>query len=168
MSGQATVTVGANVWSVTVMTSAAELIAGLSGVSSIPPGTGMLFDLGGDSDYININMADMLFSLDIVFINSEQGVVGVLREVEPEDTVAFDAGAGYGARYFMEVNAEEAESVNVGDDVNIEGEDEGDEGDEGSVQPTFWAVLLAAIPALVMVMSAAGSVYKDIKETNKS
>ncbi len=153
MVEERTVLIGDSEWLVSLMVSTAELTAGLSGIASIPANTGMLFDMGSDQDYISINMADMLFSLDIVFINSEHGVVGVLRDVEPGELAAFEAGAGYGARYFMEVNAGEAVNVNVGDTVNI----------GGGVQPSFWAGLLAAIPALVMVMTAAGSVYKDIK-----
>ncbi|KKL18157.1 hypothetical protein LCGC14_2478320 [marine sediment metagenome] len=115
MAEKRTVLIGDNEWLVSVMASAAELTAGLSGVASILAGNGMLFDMGSDQGSISINMADMLFSLDIVFINSEHGVVGILREVEPGEAVAFDAGAGNGARYFLEVNAEEAEGVSVGD-----------------------------------------------------
>ena len=110
-----TVAVNGKQWTVTVATTPAELAAGLSGIASIPAGTGMYFDMGSAQSSIAINMADMLFSLDIVFIDSSGVVVGILREVEPGEAAAFDAGGGLGARYFLEVNAEEAEDVSVGD-----------------------------------------------------
>ena len=175
MSGQAIVTINTDIWSVEVMSSAAELISGLSGVSSIPASTGMLFDMGSDNDNISINMAEMLFHLDIVFINSEHGVVGVLREVEPEDAAAFDAGTGYGARYFLEVNAEEAENVSVGDTVSIEiaEEEEVDEGngenggDGGTIQPTFWAGLMVAMVAISQIAIVGAGTYSEVKEKLK-
>ena len=122
----------------------------------MPVGTGILFDMGVDQNYIQVNMQDMLFSLDIAFINSTGGVVGILRDVEPGDNAVFDAGSGLGARYFLEVNADEMVDVNVSDDVSISGVENG-------VQPTFWAGLLASIPALIMVMTAGAEAYKDIK-----
>lgn len=118
---QATVTVDGNVWTVSVASTYSELLAGLSGVASIFAGTGMLFDMGSDQDYISVNMSEMLFSLDILFVNSSGGVVGVLRDVVPGEAVAFSRGNGLGARFFMEVNAGELVDVSVGDSVVIEG-----------------------------------------------
>lgn len=121
MPGQATVTIDGSIWSVSVMTTSAELIAGLSGVANIPANTGMLFDMGSDQDSIEISTTEMLFSLDIIFINSAGVVVGVLSEIEPGEGAAFSADGGLGAQYFLEVNAEEAENVNIGDNVDISG-----------------------------------------------
>ena len=113
------ITVGSNIWTVTVARTTAELIAGLSGIASIPANTGILFDLGSDRNTITINMSEMLFNLDIAFINSASGVVAILRNVAPGDGVAFDKGSGLGARYFLEVNAGEMVDLNVGDGVVI-------------------------------------------------
>ncbi len=113
------VTIGATSWAITLATSSADLLAGLSGIASLDAQTGMLFDMGNDQSAISINMNAMLFSLDIVFVSAAGSVVGVLRNVAPGDEVAFNAGGGAGARYFMEVNANEAIGVNIGDSVQI-------------------------------------------------
>ena len=70
MSGQAVVTIRDKQWNVGVANTYAEIVQGLSGISSIPENTGMLFDLGSNQGYIQINMLQMLFPLDIIFINS--------------------------------------------------------------------------------------------------
>ncbi len=111
----ATVSIGTTTWAVTLASSAAELTAGLSGVASIDVQTGMLFDMAADQDVITINMASMLFNLDIVFMNSDGHVVGVARDAVPGVNIAFDAAGGDGARYFLEMNAGEAVDVSVGD-----------------------------------------------------
>ena len=119
MSGQATVTINGKQWTVSVATTTAELIAGLSGVASIPANTGILFDMGVDKNSISVNMSEMLFALDIVFINSTEGVIGVLHDVQPGDEAQFLAGTTTGARYFMEVNAGEAADIVVGYSVDL-------------------------------------------------
>lgn len=106
-------------WQVTVASTYTEITTGLSGLESLPAGQGMLFDLGSDYSSITINMDEMLFPLDIVFINSNLTVVGVLHDVNPGDETYFIASNTLGARYFMEVNAWEAASINVGDTVIV-------------------------------------------------
>jgi uncharacterized membrane protein (UPF0127 family)/transcriptional regulator with XRE-family HTH domain len=121
MPGQAVVTIGEKQWVCAVASTPAELTTGLSGIESIPAGTGMLFDLGADYKTIRIDMTRMLFALDIVFINSAQGVVGVMRNVQPGETdVRLENETLPGARWFLEVTAGEAEGVSVGDDVIIQ------------------------------------------------
>jgi uncharacterized membrane protein (UPF0127 family) len=122
MPGQAIVIIKDKQWSVAVANTYAELISGLSGVSSLSPQTGMLFDLGYDQKYIEIDMTRMLFPLDIVFINSTQGVVGVMHNVQPGLTdVRLENEQLPGARCFLEINAGEAEGIEAGDSVNIQG-----------------------------------------------
>jgi len=122
MPGQAVVSIKDKQWSVSVASTYAELVIGLGGVESIPAGTGMLFDLGSDHSFIQIDMTRILFPLDIIFINSTRGVVGVLRNVQPGETdVRFEAITTPGARCFLEVNAGEAEGIEYGDDVVIQG-----------------------------------------------
>lgn len=116
MPGQAIVTIGEKQWTVSMATTLTERSTGLSGVASIPANTGMLFDLGGVQASVPISMTYMLFSLDIIFIGDDGLVSEVFREVDPLQTGV----EGTNARYFLEVFAEEAEGVEVGDAVNIE------------------------------------------------
>ncbi|GAH91567.1 unnamed protein product, partial [marine sediment metagenome] len=67
MPGEAAVAIRDKQWSVVVANTYAELTSGLSGVSSMLSQTGMLFDLGYDQSYIQIDMSQMLFPLDIIF-----------------------------------------------------------------------------------------------------
>jgi len=122
MPGQAIITINGKQWNVVVANTLTELQTGQSGVESIPPQTGMLFDLGYDYKTIQIDMTQMLFPLDIIFINSTQGVVGVMHNVQPGETdVRLENEILPGARCFLEVNAGEAEGIEVGDNVNIQG-----------------------------------------------
>lgn len=117
MTGQATVTIGSSSWACSIASLPNELVTGLSNIASIPAGTGMLFDMSTDQSSIVINTSEMLFDLDVVFINSAGQVVGVLSNVEPGDSPTFDTSP---LLYFMEVNAGEASGVSVGDAVTFE------------------------------------------------
>jgi len=121
MPGQAIVTINDKQWECSVASTYTELASGLSGVTSIPSWTGVLFDLGSDQRYIPIDMSRMLFPLDIIFINSTQGVVGVLHNVQPGEEASLSNDTLPGARYFLEVNAGEAEEVELGDNIDIQG-----------------------------------------------
>lgn len=121
MPGEALVQINSKQWTCSVSNTFTELTQGLSGVSSMPAGTGMLFDLGGDYSTIQIDMSRMLFPLDIIFINSTQGVVGVLHNVQPGEDASLQNDTLPGARCFLEINAGEAEEIEVGDNVDIQG-----------------------------------------------
>ncbi len=56
-----------------------------------------------------------------IFINSTQGVVGVLNSVPPGENAALANDTLPGARCFLEVNAGEAEGIVVGENVAITG-----------------------------------------------
>ena len=160
MPGQAIVVIGDDQWTVSVATTTAELLAGLSGVASIVAGTGILFDMGRDQSYIGINMSQMLFNLDIVFINSGGTVVGIMRDVAPGETAAFEAVNILGAKYFLEMNAGEAVNVSVGDSVSVSGYS----GEyNGEVQPTFWAMLITAAMAMSQIAIVAATTYTVVK-----
>lgn len=152
-----TVTIADKSWGVYVAKSYTELTTGLSGTPSLPAGQGMLFDLAYDQSYITVGMSQMLFALDIIFINSTSGVVGVLRDVQAGEEVYFQAVGALGARYFLEVNAGEAEGVSVGDSVGISGE----------VQPAFWPALIVAIQALSVIAVTTATTYRVVKEEVK-
>lgn len=115
MPGQAVVTIGTKQWTVPLATTLAELTSGLGGISAIPAGSGMLFDLGSDQ-IAQVTTVPMLFSIDIVFINSLLEVVDLAESIAPGYVVA----SSQPARYFLEVNAGEASGVEVGDEVGVQ------------------------------------------------
>jgi len=100
-------------WLVSIANQPWELIQGLGGITAIPPGTGMLFDLGREQ-IIRVTTEPMLFSLDIAFISQTLAVTEVYRNIEPGYLVTSDLPA----RYFLEVNAGEMEDVAGGDRVS--------------------------------------------------
>ncbi len=150
MPEQAVVIIKDKRWHVLVANTYAELTTGLSGVSSLPPQTGMLFDLGYDQNYIEIDMSRMLFALDIIFINSTQGVVGALHNVPPGLNATFHNEQLPGARCFLEVNAGEAEGIDFGDSVAIEGYTQPAQFDIGSL--TNLVVIFLAIVMMVKLV----------------
>jgi uncharacterized membrane protein (UPF0127 family) len=140
MAGQAIVTIRDKQWQCAVANTPQELVTGLSGVESISPGTGMLFDMGWDYPVIDIYTDEMLFTMDIIFINSVYGVVEVLRNVRPGDEALFQGEPG--AWYFLEINAGEAEGIEVGDGVLIQ------PGEEIPAAPS-WITGLAGLAGFV-------------------
>jgi uncharacterized membrane protein (UPF0127 family) len=137
MPGQIVVTIKDKQWQCTVANTPQELVSGLSGAESIPPGTGMLFDMGWDYPVIDIYTDEMLFPLDIIFINSAYGVIQVLRDIRPGDEATFQGEPG--ARFFLEVNAGEAEGIEIGDGVLFQ------PGEEVPAAPTWITSLIALI-----------------------
>lgn len=151
MPGQASVQINGKQWICSVANTFAELTQGLSGIPSMPAGTGMLFDLGADYKTIQIDMTQMLFPLDIIFINSTQGVVGVMQNVQPgESDVRLENDILPGARFFLEVNAGEAEGIGDGDSVNIQGYVQTAQLDISSLM-NFMIVMMLVIMAFKMV-----------------
>jgi uncharacterized membrane protein (UPF0127 family) len=114
MPGSATVTIRDKSWSVQIAASPEELTAGLGGLSSIPANTGMLFDLGSEQT-VEVTTEPMLFNIDIIFISEDLKVVDVVSDVAPGYLVTEDTPV----RYFLEVNAGEAEGIEAGDSVEI-------------------------------------------------
>jgi len=147
MPGQATVTIGESVWSCSVASTSEELTNGLSNIPSIVAGDGMLFDLGGVYGSLLIDMASMLFPLDIIFIDVNGLVNSVAHDVQPLDTDI----TGTNARYFMEVNAGEAVDIEVGDSVSIEGYPPEEEEEEGTTITQMMELLIAVTIMGVMM-----------------
>lgn len=114
MPGTAVVVIKDKQWSVNVATTPSELTTGLSGVASIPAGTGMLFDLGAEQ-IITVTAEEMLFPTDVIFIDSNLLVTEVAFGLMPGDFGV----TSLPARYFLEVNAGEAEGILGGDAVSI-------------------------------------------------
>jgi uncharacterized membrane protein (UPF0127 family) len=114
MAGQASVVIGTSTWLVYLAVEDWELRQGLGGLVGIDPNTGMFFDTGIDQA-IQVTTEPMLFNIDIVFISSDLKVTEVQRDVPPGNEIT----ASTPARYFLEVNGNEAAGVNVGDDVRV-------------------------------------------------
>jgi len=114
MPGQAIVTIGENQWTVDVASTYLELVNGLRGVTSLSPGTGMLFQLS-PPQAPQVDTTGMNFNIDIVFI-ANNSVLDIVRNVAPGYLVTEETPCDY----FLEVNAEEAASIEVDEVVNIE------------------------------------------------
>lgn len=117
MPGQATVQIGLTQWSVQVATTPAELVQGLSGVESLLPYTGMFFDLGSER-IVSVTTESMLFPISIVFFGNGLKVTEVVPIASPGDP---DLHTTLPARFFMEVNIDELDDVQIGDSIIITG-----------------------------------------------
>lgn len=96
-----------------------ELVQGLSGTPSLGEFEGKLF-IFPKEDYYAMWMKDMLFSLDIIWINNDLKIVHIEENVSPEtypDSFVSDTPA----RFVLEVNAFAAKNANVmvGDSVTL-------------------------------------------------
>ena len=114
MPGQAIVTIRDKQWQAYLATTYAELTTGLRGLPSIAPGTGVLFVLP-QNQTVTVTTQGLLFPIDIIFISSQIEVVSVAPGVLPDVLVTESTPA----RYFLEVNAGEAEGIESGDVASI-------------------------------------------------
>jgi len=114
MPGTAIVEISGNQWNVEVANTPTELTQGLSGRASLVAGTGMLFILPA-TQVVTVQTEEMLFLMDIIFI-SNNTVLSIARNISPgylvEEATPCDM--------FLEVNALEAATVEVGDIVSVE------------------------------------------------
>ncbi|MDP3061799.1 MAG: DUF192 domain-containing protein, partial [Chloroflexota bacterium] len=154
MPGQAVVTIGARQWSVALATTLEELTQGLGGLASIAPGTGMLFDLGQDQ-VAAVTTAPMLFPIDIIWIRSASGVAEVALGVQPGFLVTPTAPV----RFFLEVNAGEAEGVQAGDSALIEPQEAAAVDNGGVASIVNFGV---AMGTLALVMGMLGTVVRPV------
>jgi uncharacterized membrane protein (UPF0127 family) len=115
MSGQAVVTIKDRQWQVSLAISYLELVQGLSEILQMPSGTGMLFDLGYDTIF-TVTTKEMLFPIDIIRINSSMAVTDVAHNVLPGQLI----NSASPARYFLEVNSDEADDIVPADQVAIQ------------------------------------------------
>lgn len=92
---------------------------GLSGVPGLGEHEGMLFVFPAE-DYYGMWMRDMLFSLDILWINNEGRIVHIEENVSP-DTYPESFVSDEPARFVLEVNAYFAKNANiaVGDEITL-------------------------------------------------
>lgn len=113
MPGTAIVVINENEWSVEVATTTIELATGLAGRASLAAGTGMLFILPV-RQVVTVDTTQMLFPIDIIFIK-DSAVLSIANNISPgylvEEATPCDM--------FLEVNADEADLVEVGDIITI-------------------------------------------------
>jgi uncharacterized membrane protein (UPF0127 family) len=114
MVGKAVVTIRDNQWQVSLATDYLELVQGLSNTPQIPSKTGMLFDLGHNTIF-TVTTKEMLFPIDIVRISGAMTVTDVAHNVQPGQLVTSETLA----RYFLEVNAGEANGISPSDQAAI-------------------------------------------------
>ncbi len=97
----------------------AKRIKGLGGLSSIPRDYGMFF-IFNSADYQSIWMKDMLFSIDIIWIDENNKIVHIEKNISP-DTYPKIFTAPLKARYVLEMNAGMSESYNlkIGEAINF-------------------------------------------------
>ena len=115
MPGEALVSIREKQWTCRVASTPSELVTGLSGVPSIPPGTGMLFILPQEQ-IVTVTAVGMLFPLSVVFISEDLKVTGAVLRFSPGDVYTPDTPC----RYFLEVNENEASGIEPGDEVSIQ------------------------------------------------
>ncbi|MDO8636409.1 MAG: DUF192 domain-containing protein, partial [Dehalococcoidia bacterium] len=114
MPGQAIITINHRQWTVSMATTLQELVQGLGGMATIPPGTGMLFDMGQEQT-ITVTTVPMLFPLDIVFLNNYLMVNDLALNAAPGYLVTTEVPA----RFFLEVNAGEFVAVQKGQQASL-------------------------------------------------
>lgn len=114
MAGQALVTIKDKQWVVDIANTSWELMQGLGGISELPAGTGMLFDLRYEKT-IEVTTAPMLLPLDIAFLSDGLMITEIYRDVQP----CYLVTSQLPARYFIEVNAGEFADMEVGEAVSI-------------------------------------------------
>ncbi len=112
MSGQAVISINENQWTVDIAQTSYELTTGLSNVSQLPAGTGMLFILPAKQQ-VTVDTSKMVFPIDIIFI-SDNIVIDVASNIQPGYLVTEETPCDS----FLEVNAGEADGVEVGDAVS--------------------------------------------------
>ncbi len=113
----ATVTIRDTVWQVDVAETASERSQGLSNVPAMSAYTGMLFDMGSEQ-IISIQTENMLFSLDVLYLNESLVVTEVKENVLPGQSSVLSE---LPARYFMEVSAGEFSGIGIGDAATVTG-----------------------------------------------
>lgn len=115
MPGQGIVAIRDKRWSVTIANTPWELMQGLGGLSELPRGTGMLFDVGWGQP-ISVSTETMLFNLDIAFLSESLVVIDLVQHFLPGHRIT----SVRPARYFLEVNAGEMDNIDLGDQAYVE------------------------------------------------
>jgi len=100
-------------WSIEI---ADDITQGLSNTKSLPESTGMLFELPSKRYNVVINMLEMQYPLDIIFITEDNIVSQVLTNLQPKMNSMY---SGKPVKYFFEVNKGEGKDIKSGDKVIV-------------------------------------------------
>lgn len=117
---RATVTVGGRTFSVEVAETQYLLEKGLSGHAPLSDSEGMLFVFSQPDNY-GFWMKDMLFPLDIIWIDQDFKVVHIEKALSPETyPKIFYPGAL--SKYVLEINSGLSDKldINIGDEVKFQ------------------------------------------------
>ena len=124
---QKTITINAVKISVQIADTEAKRTKGLSGVSNLDSGNGMLFIFGSKGVTPTFWMKDMLIPLDIIWINGGK-IVRIDKNIPTPVSGTADINlkiysAGQPVDYVLEVNAEfsDKNNIKVGDAVDLTG-----------------------------------------------
>jgi uncharacterized membrane protein (UPF0127 family) len=90
---------------------------GLKGTEGLEAKSGMFFHLINTPQVIQIDMHNMNYPIDIIFVSGDNLVSKVLHEILPRVDVSY---VGKPVMFFIEVNAGEAEDIKIGDQVQVE------------------------------------------------
>lgn len=88
---------------VSILKTREDRARGLSGKEVLPPDEGMVFAFEADGPQ-SFWMKDMLFPLDIIFLNSELRIVRIFRDVRP-DSYPATVDSPNDTRYALEVTS---------------------------------------------------------------
>jgi uncharacterized membrane protein (UPF0127 family) len=110
-SALSSVTIGGTPIKVTVVRTRAEQEQGLSGRKGLAPNQGMLFVFEKPGDY-RIWMKDMLFPIDVVWVDENGSVVDITEAIGP-DTYPTVFGSRLPAKYILELSAGFVERYNI-------------------------------------------------------
>jgi len=154
MVGQAVVAINDKQWAVDIAVTPWELSQGLGGLSELPSGTGMLFDLEYEQ-IIEVTTVPMLFLLDIAFLSEDMTITEVYHDIEPGYIVTSQSPA----RYFLEVNAGEMVSIEPGDTVSLELL-----AMQSEPAVTDWMTPMAAFTGFVLVGALVADVAKSLSK----
>ena|SRR3989344_8908908 len=109
------ITLGESIFRVEVSETSEERARGLSGLKSLPEGGGMLF-VFPESSKPGIWMKEMLFPIDIVWLDKDGVVVWIVKNASP-DSYPFVYEPEVEAFYVLEINAGviNARGIKIGD-----------------------------------------------------
>lgn len=110
--------VGDNVLNVEIAQTNYERVRGLSGRASLPEYTGLLF-IFPRSDFQSIWMKDMLFSIDIVWLDSTLTVVDIKENALPESYPEIFTSV-LPAKYVLEISAGDAKKWGIEKGMKLE------------------------------------------------
>lgn len=105
--------IGDKTYKVEIVSTEEDMEKGLGERKSLDKDKGMLFDFKGVQEEVTFNCEEMLFPIDIIFINNDDEVIRVAENCQPGK----DLFTENNVRYVLEVNAKSG--IKQGDDLDI-------------------------------------------------